>query len=112
VPYGLSSVSFVPFPSIPAGCSQFIPPNPISFTGMPAWVTFTNPTMTIVPQAAFAGLTLTWTFSFYQDGFLPATQTGTIKIVNEGNQLTIGQIQDTNYLLGSNIPIPFPSWSC
>jgi len=90
VPYSLSPLNLVPFPNIPAECTTFMSASPVTFAGMPAWVSFTFPTMTIVPQTAFAGVTLTWTFSFFQDGFLPATQTGTMKIVNNGNELAIG----------------------
>ena len=65
VPYGATPVFLVPFSNIPTECEAYIPPEPVVFTSLPAWISFSYPNMIIVPQTYFIGVTLEWTFSFY-----------------------------------------------
>lgn len=58
VPYGAIPVLLVPFSNIPTECLPYIPPNPVVFTGLPTWISFTYPNMLIIPQTYFAGVAL------------------------------------------------------
>jgi hypothetical protein len=49
IPYGLSPVSFAPFPNIPAECKPYFSASPVTFTKTPnvSWIGFTYPNMLV-----------------------------------------------------------------
>jgi hypothetical protein len=74
-------------------------------------MSYSHPTLTVTPQTAFSVTDLTITLNFYQEGFISNPKTKPLKVIYNGNGLSISQLPDVTYLLGSGTEIAQFTWN-